>query len=70
MVEQGGYIVVDDEEIVDALYGGMTEAHPIDCGCAWCLAEAGQDMGRGSHSICKYHAEEQYEKFRASRHAA
>jgi hypothetical protein len=23
--------------------------------CAWCLEEAGQAMGNGSHGMCKYH---------------
>lgn len=69
MPEQGRYIVVDDETIANAL-DGFPSVHPIDCGCAWCLVEAGQDLGEGSHGICAYHADIQYEQYRASRHAA
>lgn len=24
--------------------------------CSWCLAEAGQEQGKGSHGICEKHA--------------
>ena len=39
----------------------------MDPQCAWCLSEQGQDMGNGSHGICIPHAEQQYEKYRASK---
>lgn len=70
MAEQGSYIVVDDETLVANIYDELTEAHPIDCGCAWCLQEAGYPLGEGTHGICDYHAEDQYQRYRASRQVA
>lgn len=35
--------------------------------CAWCRKEADQEMGNGSHGICKEHAEEEYQAWQASR---
>lgn len=35
--------------------------------CAWCNEEQGQPQGDGSHGICKHHAEEQYQQYKASR---
>lgn len=34
--------------------------------CAWCLRDADQEMGTGSHGICEQHAEEQYQEWRSS----
>ena len=44
------------------------EEEEIDC--AWCMKEAGQDLGEGSHGICTEHAESTYQAFRASREVA
>lgn len=35
--------------------------------CAWCLANAGEDMGEGSHGICDEHAERMLADWRAHR---
>lgn len=26
--------------------------------CAWCMTERGEDLGEGSHGICREHADE------------
>jgi len=35
--------------------------------CAWCNEEQGKPQGNGSHGICIPHAQQEYEKYRASR---
>lgn len=35
--------------------------------CAWCNDEAGIDQGKGSHGICKEHAEEVYNQIHKRR---
>lgn len=35
--------------------------------CAWCNQEAGIEQGNGSHGICDYHSNLQYEQYQAAR---
>lgn len=37
--------------------------------CAWCLAEANEDPGEGSHGICEEHAQQILDAWRAERAA-
>lgn len=43
------------------------EAEQEETDCAWCLDEAGEEMGEGSHGICPRHADEQYQQYRTNR---
>jgi hypothetical protein len=38
-----------------------------DLQCAWCNEEQGIPQGEGTHGICTPHAQEQYQRYRASR---
>lgn len=47
---------------------GVTNASlmpTLPISCAWCLQEAGQEMGNGSHGICEAHAESLLAAWRA-----
>ncbi|MGH2507467.1 MAG: hypothetical protein ACRDHZ_08710 [Ktedonobacteraceae bacterium] len=35
--------------------------------CAWCLQEAGHEMGNGSHGICEKHAQHVLATWRAKK---
>lgn len=35
--------------------------------CAWCNQDAGIDQGNGSHGICDYHSNLQYQQYQAAR---
>jgi hypothetical protein len=39
----------------------------LDYQCAWCLAEAGQPAGEGSHGICTRHEDEILQRARERR---
>ena len=42
----------------------QAQEHPD---CAWCLVEADEDLGEGSHGICEAHAEQKYQAWREQR---
>lgn len=62
-----------NEELTEAFFLPEEEGHPFDCECAWCLRESGavtsEDYGSGSHGICTYHSEQEYNKYLARKMA-
>lgn len=44
-----------------------TETGNTTTDCAWCLQEANQEPGEGSHGICESHALAVYTAYRAAR---
>lgn len=39
----------------------------LDYQCAWCLSEAGEEPGEGSHGICQRHEDEMLQQSRERR---
>lgn len=46
------------------------ETNQEETDCAWCLRDAGEEMGNGSHGICSEHAEREYQEWRSRRDGA
>lgn len=51
-------------EIIDPIIAVVALAPPL---CAWCLTEAGQELGEGSHGICPQHSKSVYFTWQAER---